>query len=136
MRIRARPISPRSQAELHLLTDVPVLTVRQIPEGKCIVRVETRLCHRVGMKQPIAHDFRPANPAWQEHVRHHVVGVAAQQQVRQNRIEIDVAALLARRSGKHARRSTPSNDIVPIPSRNRIRPPRKFGRVGSFSPLR
>ena len=74
--------------------DVPVFPVGGVPELDRVVGLEIRRVPRVGMEQPFAHDPRPVRSRRPQPVRHHVVGVEAQQEVREDRIVVDALEVL------------------------------------------
>jgi len=71
----------RAQPTLYRFAGRPVLTVGQIPEVDGVGRIEVGLGRNVLRKRPCALDMCPVGCERCHHVRHHVVGMQADEQV-------------------------------------------------------
>src|SRR3989441_10324676 len=103
------------------LADVPVLAVRLVPEPPRVVGSERGITKRVGVEQPLAADASAAGAVRPQGMEHHVVRVQREQQVREDRIEVDAVQILRREwadgrpAGPSAHRQAPAflrNDHV------------------------
>jgi hypothetical protein len=82
---RAGDVRGRGQAALDGLAGGPVLTVGQVPEVHGVRRAEALLLDDVLREGPRAGDPRPLRRQRHQQVRHHVVRMQRDQQVRQDR---------------------------------------------------
>ena len=85
------------QAALHRLARGPVLPVGQVPEVDGVGRVEVRLLGDLLRERPRAFDVGAVDGQRRHQVGHHVVGVQADQQVRDSRRRTSPCAARARR---------------------------------------
>src|SRR5205085_10789183 len=81
-----RLICARGDSLLTQLADVPILSIRRVPEFDCIVRIELLAPGSIRMKKPVAHNERPLRRLWPKLMYHDVFRVQAQQHVRKNRV--------------------------------------------------
>src|SRR5207244_9967158 len=89
VRVRTRPVERRADAELALLADVPVLAVGPFPEVDPLCGVELGSRERVWMEKPVAGDAGAPRRLRPERVEHHVVGVEADEEIRENRVVVN-----------------------------------------------
>jgi hypothetical protein len=74
---------------------MPILPVGHIPELNRIAGIETWLGHGRRVEVPLTHDTCAAGALRPERMRHHIVGVQAEQHVRKDRVVIDAVQLFA-----------------------------------------
>src|SRR5260370_38243156 len=58
--VGTRHVRPGGNPGVRLFADVPVLTIRLVPEPHGVVGIEARIVNRIGIEQPLAGDQRPA----------------------------------------------------------------------------
>src|SRR3989475_3830276 len=105
-RVRTRHVGARRHPGLTLLADVPVLPVGHVPEPHPAPGTGLRRAERVGVEQPLAGDARARGPVGPERVKHHVVRMQAEQQVREDRVEVGAVQVRSRQlSHRHAARA-------------------------------
>ena len=101
--VRTRTVGTGADAELHLLADVPVLAVREIPEGDGVVGAEGGAGDGVGMEMPLADDLGAIHGSGPEGVGHHVVGMETEEQIGKDRVVVDAAVFLGGQAGEAGR---------------------------------
>src|SRR3954471_19801422 len=84
-RVRSRCVDAGADSGLRLLGDPPVFAVRRVPELDRVVYLRVRLRELARMEMPLADDLRAIVRARPQRVRHHVVRMQAQEQIRVDR---------------------------------------------------
>src|SRR5918992_2748338 len=92
--------APRGHAALDGLAGPPVLAVRDVPELHGVAWVEALALQGLGREEPLAHDARPVRPQRLEPVGQDVVGVRADQEVREQRAVQHLAPAAVVEAGK------------------------------------
>ena len=91
------------QPPVHRLAGEPVLAVRDVPELARVRRAEVRSLGRLGREEPLALDLRTTRSERFDAMGHHVVGVQADQQVREEAEVEDLTPLpLVEAADRHA----------------------------------
>src|SRR5215218_7520892 len=95
-RERSAAVTTRGDAPLDGLAGVPVLAVGDVPEVAGVGGVEAFLLDGLTGEEPLAHHGGVAGSDGRETVGHHVVGVEAYQEVREELEVVDGAVLYLR----------------------------------------
>src|SRR5215212_2846781 len=95
-RERSLPVAARGSAPLYALARFPVLSVGQVPELDRVRRIEPLSLDRLASEEPLALHGGSARSDGPEAVRHHVVGVGADQEVGEELVVVHLPLLSLR----------------------------------------